>query len=225
MNVKCAISMLALTAAVINAAPAQTQHARKLDANDTINQISSLYNDPAKGEIYTSLALSFASNLLPPGPNPSSEDIYSVLVQYKDKIGSMILADELKSLDYDLTRTSREDKTRQSELSEYVAMLHDSSVGSRLADIFGRLVSNIIEDYETGKPTGSTEDDEEEDSKDTTSDEEDDEDDKDSKSNEDEDDKDTTSDKEETTSGATSTKAGMLLVSAGVVAGVMTAMF
>ncbi|KAJ2824029.1 hypothetical protein IWW50_003521, partial [Coemansia erecta] len=49
-------------------------------------------------------------------------------------------------------------------------------------------------------------------------------DDKDTKSDK-EDDKDTTSDKEETTSGAASTKAGMLLMSVGAVAGAMAAMF
>ncbi|KAJ2343541.1 hypothetical protein GGF43_005671 [Coemansia sp. RSA 2618] len=250
MYLKCAISMMALAAAVINAAPVQTQHARKLEVDEMLSDMTSQYNDPKNLERYTSLFLSFASGLLPAGSDPSSEAIYSVLVSYKDKLGSMMLAGELRAMDKHMANIPPEDRAAYSDILDYNSMLHDSSVASRVADIMNRLVDNIIEDYETGKPTGSTEDDEdtksnkEDDSKDATSNKKEDatdatsdkENDKDSESDkednndiksdeEDDDDENSKSDKEETTSGAASTKAGMLLMSVGAVAGVMAAMF
>ncbi|KAJ2346261.1 hypothetical protein GGF43_005023 [Coemansia sp. RSA 2618] len=118
----------------------------------------------------------------------------------------MVMTDELELLDKDLDRTY-EDSSFESELSEYVDMLHDSSAQSRIAGMIDQLANNVIEDYEkdqVNKLTGSSDDD-----KDTTG-------------NNNDDNKDS---KEETTSGAASTNAGMLLVLVGAVAGAMVAMF
>ncbi|KAJ2354932.1 hypothetical protein IWW50_005312 [Coemansia erecta] len=220
---KCAISMLALAATVINAAPVQNIHARKLDVEDVLNQMSSQYNDPAYADRYNSLVLSIASKMLPVGSDPSTDDLYSALASYKEKIGPSLMAEEVKSMDKALENINVNGAAAE-QLSDIMSMFHDSSAVSRMAGMVSQLINNVIEDHEAGKPTGSTEDDE-----DTKSDEageisEDGDDDKDTKSDK-EDDKDTNSDKEETTSGAASAKAGMLLMSVGAVAGAMAAMF
>ncbi|KAJ2814732.1 hypothetical protein IWW50_007047, partial [Coemansia erecta] len=203
---KRTISTLVLAATFINAAPVQNQHVRKIDVDDMLNQMSSVYNNPLFADKYISFVFSLASQMLPAGSNPSTDDLYSELASYKENIGPSLLAAEFQSIEKALENINVNGPAA-SQLSEVVSMFHDSSVVSRMAGLVSQFINKIVEDHEEaqgGKPTGSTED------EDTKSDEagdiSEDGDDKDTKS-EKEDDKDTNSDKEETTSGAASTKA------------------
>ncbi|KAJ2339507.1 hypothetical protein GGF43_006630, partial [Coemansia sp. RSA 2618] len=132
--------------------------------------------------------------MLPAGLNPSTEDLYAALASYREKIGPSLMAENADSM-ADALDNLNVNGVDAAQLADVKSMYHDSSAQSRMADMVSQIVDNALEGHDVtqaGKPTGSTDDD-----------------------------SDTKSDKEETTSSAASTKAGMLLMSVGAVAGAM----